>query len=371
MHRYIHGWRVGCRRILARGAIALLLAPALAVPVNAVVGYTSSSAACPDPIPYEYMPTSPGPSFNIPAVDTDLAARKAELISKDFQLQADLQTAIAKSLEARAMKAAFVARAAALPRPTIDIDQACGSRALRGSLLQALQKQFVVNAAAADSVTRYTDHGYDAGYLNNMNQQAQQCNSICNQYPVVNYFCGPATIAEETTTESVAIDQPTAASDMGSTKANGTSNTAMTTEMQNKLGWPEMGGSWYVWQGVSGSPTSTEISNFRSNLWVDVVYGMPVSGDAYEVGGNYPDGSAYPHLNGHPNITMKHWFEIGGEDYYTDVVWMADSIYGAGTAGIFSPNNVPQFSWFRTYYTNSHGYPFGMVEILGGLGYIW
>jgi hypothetical protein len=88
------------------------------------------------------------------------------------------------------------------------------------------------------------------------------------------------------------------------------------------------------------------------------------------VSGHYADGTVYPHLTGHPNLTIKHWFEIGGEDQNGWGIYYADSVYGTGTT-IFNPNNVPQFNWLGAYYTNSYGDPLGIVEIIGGLGYIW
>jgi hypothetical protein len=285
-----------------------------------------------------------------------LAQQKALLTAGDPALQADLLKAASSSgdLTAKMQLMASVRHVAA------PIYGSCGGAAERGSLWRAFESRFVTDASAADSVSYWTDGGYPARSLDWLNQQAQ------NNY----YYCGPATIAEETTTEGIGVGQSTAASDMGTTSGSGTSASAMLTEMKNKLGYPEYGGPWYFWVGVSGSPTSTEISNFESYLWEDIGYGMPVSGDAYEVSGHYPDGTVYPHLNGHPNLTIKHWFEIGGEDQNGWGVYYADSVYGTGTS-IFNPNNVPQYSWLGAYYTNSYGDPLGIVEILGGLGYIW
>ena len=85
-----------------------------------------------------------------------------------------------------------------------------------------------------------------------------------------------------------------------------------------------------------------------------------IARNAYEVGGYYPNGLPYPHLKGHPNITIFHWFEIGGyQGGYTagpgTSIYYADSATSVWTS-------VPQFSWYDAW---------TLVVILGGRGYIW
>jgi hypothetical protein len=340
-------------------AIALLLLPFTAV-AFAVPNYASSSPGCVDPTPYKWLPTTPALTSRVvnPAAAAELANRKAALTATDPALQADLlQAASISDLtnKMRMMKSLGPPRVSSVP-----IDQSCGGSAVRGSLWRQFESRFVTDVSAHDSIGSGTDNGYPMIFLNFLNQQAQ------NNY----YYCGPATIAEETTTESIGISQSRAASDMGTTSSSGTSNSAMLSEMRSKIGNPEYGWTFYVWVGVPGSPSSTDINNFENHLWYDIGVGAPVSGDAYEVSGYYRDGTPYPHLNGHPNLTIKHWFELGGADQNGWSVYYADSVYGTGTT-IFNPNHVPQYSWWPVYYTNGYGDPLGVVEILGGLGYIW
>jgi len=344
---------------LRLAASALLLVPVTSV-AFAAPNYASSSPACVDPTPYRWLPTTPALTSRVvnPAAAAELANRKAALTATDPALQADLLKAASISDLTNKMR-----MMESLPSPrvsSVPIDQSCGGAAARGSLWRQFESRFITDVSAADSTGSGTDNGQPMIYLNFLNQQAQ------SNY----YYCGPATIAEETTTEGIGISQSSAASDMGTTSTNGTSNSAMLSEMQGKIGNPEYGWTFYVWVAVPGSPSSTDIYNFEDNLWYDIGAGMPVSGDAYEVSGYYGDGTPYPHLNGHPNLTIKHWFELGGEDQYGWSVYYADSVYGTGTT-IFNPNNVPQYSWWPVYYTNGYGDPLGVVEILGGLGYIW
>jgi hypothetical protein len=344
-----------CLRLMAS---ALLLLPFTAVAFTAP-DYASSSSGCADLTPYKWLPnTAPWTARAVnPLAAEELAQKKALLTAGDPALQADLLNAASSSgdLTTKMRMMASLRNVGGVP-----VYQSCGGPADRGSLLRAFESRFVSDVSASDTVGYWTDNGYPGVSINWLNQQAQ------NTY----YYCGPATIAEETTTEGVGIAQSTAASDMGTTSSNGTSAGAMQTEMRNRIGWPVMGWQFYYWVGVSGSPTSTEISTFENNVWTDLYGGAPVSGDAYEASGRYKDGTPYPHLNGHPNLTIKHWFEIGGEDQNGWGVYYADSVYGTGTS-IFNPDNVPQYSWLGAYWTNSYGDPLGIVEILGGLGYIW
>ena len=87
---------------------------------------------------------------------------------------------------------------------------------------------------------------------------------------------------------------------MASTWNSGTNLGNMWAEMKSKLGQPEYHQSWYLKQYVSGTPTSTDINTFESNLWVDIVCGMPVSGGAFMVAGRYRDGTPYPHSTNSP-----------------------------------------------------------------------
>ena len=85
-----------------------------------------------------------------------------------------------------------------------------------------------------------------------------------------------------------------------------------------------------------------------NNLDYDARNGWPVVADAWEeIGG--------PHLFGHPNQRIFHWFELGGYGSYGASIYYADS-----ATSVWS--GVPPFSWYDRD---------AMVVILGGRGYAW
>lgn len=101
----------------------------------------------------------------------------------------------------------------------------------------------------------------------------------------------------------VDLSQSTLASQLGTT-TNGT-------------GWSDSGGPVpsvlnehqsrddYGSQAVN-SDGSSAVSQYEQDLELDIyVYGAPVVGDADEVVGG-------PHLVGHPNENIMHWFDIRG-----------------------------------------------------------
>ena len=329
-----------------RAVFAILILPLLALSYP-LTGGASTVGSCEDPTPYMWLPkqvTSVSPIDSASAAN--LSQRKASLKAGDSALKADLQQAAALStgLDYK-MQLLNTFQANKAPSLT-PIDQACGANgSQRGSLWQQFQQSLVLDAKANDGVTSGVDNGQPFAWLNYPNQQGQSNG----------YYCGPATVAESSKTEGVPVSQATAASYMGTTSASGTSASQLLTGLQHYVGYPVVGASYYLWVTVSDSPTQAETTSFRAKVVYDINFGMTLAGDAYEVGGYYVNGQPFPHLVGHPNQTIKHWFEVVGYDWGVSQIYYADS-----ATTIWS--TVPKFSWIDQV---------KLLVILGGLGYIW
>jgi hypothetical protein len=112
----------------------------------------------------------------------------------------------------------------------------------------------------------------------------------------------------------------------------------------------------YVAVGLPWSPTSTQISTFKTDLVADLNQGggVPMAGNAYEVPGG-------PHLVGHPaGQEIMHWFDIRGYAQSGAVTAYEDSVHGAGS--IAWNSSVPAYSTLPTS---------TVVYILGARGYVW
>jgi len=207
--------------------------------------------------------------------------------------------------------------------------------AVAGVLVPVIGLAGQVGADAHASVNT----GYGWAYINGLNQQGQWNG----------YYCGPAVVSEASYTEGVPVDQGTAAAYMGTT-SNGTDTGAFTAGMQHFVGVPTYGSNWYIWVNVPYTPSSSDMSTFVSHMQFDISpsYGSVLGGDAWEVAGG-------PHLVGHPNQTIFHYFEIGGWNTNNSTTYYADS-----ATSVWS--TVPAYSWFDTW---------TMVVILGGRGYVW
>jgi len=194
-------------------------------------------------------------------------------------------------------------------------------------------------ARSASVAAPLTVSGSGYAYLSPLNQQGEQRN----------YWCGPATVSMVawTVPGPSNVNQSTAASWMG-TNTSGTSEGQATSGLNHFVGVPDYGWNFYGFVGMNDNPTSSQRSTFLADLQTDVSLNSPVAGDAWEVVNG-------PHLVGHPNQQIFHWFEIGGwntnngKSYYADP---ATSVW----------SSVPPYSWFSTY---------TMETILGGRGYAW
>ncbi len=132
------------------------------------------------------------------------------------------------------------------------------------------------------------------------------------------------------------------------TDANGTSVDSMVNGLNNYVGFPVAGWGYYhfIWIPLAVSQSDRDL--FLNNVAYDAGYGWPVAGDAWEeVGG--------PHLVGHPNAEIFHWFEVGGYGSSGATIYYADSATSVW-------GSVPAFSWYDR---NT------MADILGGRGYAW
>ncbi|HJP72723.1 MAG TPA: hypothetical protein VJ914_00560 [Pseudonocardiaceae bacterium] len=170
---------------------------------------------------------------------------------------------------------------------------------------------------------------------------------------ITNWFCGPATVSEMSGSvpgpSSGHLSQNTAASYMGTTQADGTTDAAMVNGLNYFVGQPDFNRNFYAFVWVSDTPTSAERSSFINDLHTDIGVYSPVAGNGWEVPGG-------PHLVGHPaNEEIFHFFQIGGYNTDSSQVYYSDS---ANTVW----SSVPDFSWFNTY---------TLVTILGGRGYVW
>lgn len=331
----------GGRRHAVRLGVAVLLVPIIGIASQFAVGAASVSVGCSDPTPYKWLPAGAVTANPIDAAGlAALAQQKKAVDAQNPGLQAELATARAVSVNPREKAARLKAlEKSGLEPSTVTMDAACSSvGARRGSLWQRFNTAAAIGTTALASDTASYGSGY--AWLNNFNQQGQ-ANS---------YYCGPATVAESSTTEAVGVSQSTAASYMG-TNSNGTDTGSMTSGMVHYIGQPVFGYTFYGWVSVPYSPTQTDKNTFMSNLSGDIqkYLAAPVAGDAWEAAGG-------PHLNGHPaNQTIFHYFEIGGWNTNNSTTYYADS-----ATSIWS--TVPAYSWFDAW---------TMVVILGGRGYIW
>jgi hypothetical protein len=245
--------------------------------------------------------------------------------------QAARKMAAMRSGRAQGSASVFTDRASAL--------RACATAKQSASIASTF-------AAIGDALTSRAAAGSAYGYawVDNLDQQGQWHSS----------WCGPATVSEIAHTMyydgrgAIPVDQGTAANAMYTT-GDGTNVGNFVNGLNTYVGRPVAGWNyyWFVW--LSYNPTSTERSNFVSNLEFDVNYGWPVGGDAWEV--------AYgPHLRGHPyNQTIFHYIELGGYGASSGSVYYADS-----ATTVWS--TVPPYSWFDMQ---------TMITILGGRGYAW
>ena len=183
------------------------------------------------------------------------------------------------------------------------------------------------------------------------NQQSQQRS----------YWCGPATLCEALGQCGVPNITQSQAATWSGTTTSGTAwsggSTSTGHPMADALNAHQNRND-YVPQALSYSPSSSEISTYKTRLVSDIYdIWAPVIGDAFETAG-----STY-HLSGHPSDhTIYHWFDIFGYTASGGYTRYEDSVSGCPTTLIGWAAGVPPYSW----------QPSNQVAIIcGGRGYIW
>ncbi|MGA9760921.1 MAG: C39 family peptidase [Gaiellaceae bacterium] len=167
------------------------------------------------------------------------------------------------------------------------------------------------------------------------------------------YWCGPASVNEALGQMGKWFTQAQLASELGTTTSgtgwlNGSSGPVprVMNSHQSRNN--------YVGTPVPGSPSSSDVEYFKLGLVTNIgVIRAPLIGDAYEVPGG-------PHLVGHPNTTIFHWFDIYGYTNGGAYTMYEDSVHGA--PGIAWAGNVPAYSTLSSS---------TIVQIVGGRGYVW
>ncbi len=192
-------------------------------------------------------------------------------------------------------------------------------------------------------------------YLRNAHPPAAKSLAATQQAQIRNYFCGPATVSEMLAQLGVALRQPAAARQLGTTAAG--------TDWSNAGGYPvpkvldaHQDKTSYVAVPLPWSPTSANVSTYMTDLVTDINRGrgVPIAGNAYEVPGG-------PHLIGHPaGQEIMHWFDIRGYAQSGAVTSYEDSVHGA-----------PSVAWSGSVPAYSSLPSATIVYILGARGYVW
>ena len=315
-------------------------------------GASVAAGGCSDPTPYRWHPTGPAAGSGLSASQLNaVAGLKASELANDPALRAELARAEALSAPNIALKekrrAATLARADA-GTGGLTMDQACGALgAKRGSLLQRFQNTLGTVAAASGSIS----YGNNWAWLNNLNQQNQ----------TKSYYCGPAAVSEASySMNAPAASQGTVATPMH-TDQNGQTYAGDELNGTNQfVGRPVFGFNFYVWVSLPDPPSSQQRTDFWNRVITDVRYDWSaLVGDAWEMPGG-------PHLEGHPDIEIRHYIQLGGYSsdqgpllvYYSD---SANSMHTTFATRVWT-QTVPAYQWID----NTK-----LTTILGGLGYIW
>ncbi|HEY3980122.1 MAG TPA: hypothetical protein VGM79_22795 [Streptosporangiaceae bacterium] len=169
------------------------------------------------------------------------------------------------------------------------------------------------------------------------------------------YYCGPATVAEMLAQVGRHVSQATVARELGTGPAG--------TNWADEAGYPvpdvlnaNQGKNDYVPVALPAVPAAAQVREFEADLVADLNHegGVPLAGNAYEVAGG-------PHLAGNPlNQTIFHWFDIRGYQDFGAVTDYEDSVHGASSIGWSA--GVPAYSALSSAV---------LVAILGGRGYAW
>jgi hypothetical protein len=176
---------------------------------------------------------------------------------------------------------------------------------------------------------------------------------------LTSYWCGPAAEKEALGQFSIYHTQQTMANQLGTT-TDGTAWSGGPTSTGHPI--PDVLNSYnvpiyYIPEPVPGSPSSGDISNYKSFIVADIGYppAGPLVGDAWET-----PSSTY-HLVGHPHDrTIFHWFDIRGYNTSGANTLYEDSVHGATSVSWYA--GVPAYSTLSST---------AIVHIVGGRGYVW
>jgi len=167
------------------------------------------------------------------------------------------------------------------------------------------------------------------------------------------YWCGPASVNEALGQMGRWFTQAQLASELGTT-TDGTGWLNGSSGPVPRVMNSHQSRNYYVGTPVPGSPSSSDIEYFKLGLVTNIgIVGAPLIGDAYEVPGG-------PHLVGHPNSTIFHWFDIYGYTNSGAYTMYEDSVHDA--PGIGWAGNVPAYSTLPSS---------TIAQIVGGRGYVW
>jgi hypothetical protein len=169
------------------------------------------------------------------------------------------------------------------------------------------------------------------------------------------YWCGPASVNEALGQMGHWFTQAQLASELGTTTSgtgwlNGSSGPVprVMNSHQSRNN--------YVGTPVPGSPSSSDLEYYKLGLMTDIgILHAPLIGDAYEVTGG-------PHLQGHPNSNIFHWFDIYGYSNGGTYTMYEDSVHGVFPSIISWAPNVPAYTTVSSS---------TIVQIVGGRGYVW
>jgi hypothetical protein len=169
------------------------------------------------------------------------------------------------------------------------------------------------------------------------------------------YYCGPATVAEMLAQVGRHVSQATVARELGTGPA-GTNWADDASDPVPDVLNANQGKNNYVPVALPAVPAGAQVREFEADLVADLNHagGVPLAGNAYEVAGG-------PHLAGNPvNQTIFHWFDIRGYQDFGAVTDYEDSVHGASSIGWSA--GVPAYSSLSSAV---------IVAILGGRGYAW
>jgi hypothetical protein len=182
-----------------------------------------------------------------------------------------------------------------------------------------------------------------------INAASQSYNYIYDLYQQTQwnwYYCGPATVSSILNAKEKSIDQGTAAAYMGTT-TNGTDWYNGTYPVRDALNY-YTGTNYYAPYG-----TTVNAATFKDYVTYDIDRDWGVAADGWEVPGG-------PHLVGHPNTEIFHWFAIDGYSNWGDSTHYADS--ASGCSQISWSGSVPRYSTMSTT---------TVATIVDGRGIIW